>query len=225
VTGRRAVLGFDTETTGTDMAEARIVAAAMVWRDGGGQVVRERSWLIDPGVPIPPEASAVHGITDVSAGQPPAVALAEMAAELTSGWPLVVFNAPYDLTVVDVELRRHGLEPLTGRRGPVWPVLDPLMIDWGLWPERAGRRTLAALCELHGCRPRARHDAAEDARAAIELWDRLREAAPDLGDWPAVRLAEFQRAAHQSWVAHLADAQAAHGHAPDAIPGWPFARL
>ena len=44
-------MGFDTETTGVNTATDRIVTAACVeWRNGQ---TRERTWLADPGIPIP----------------------------------------------------------------------------------------------------------------------------------------------------------------------------
>src|SRR5690606_23279836 len=56
---------LDFEATGTDPQEDRIVSVALVLctprgRTLPGGVVT----LVNPGVPIPPEASAVHGITD-----------------------------------------------------------------------------------------------------------------------------------------------------------------
>ena len=72
------LVGFDTETTGVDVATDRIVTAAVVTRDATG--TRARTWLIDPGVPIPPAATAVHGITTEQArteGRAPRAALDE----------------------------------------------------------------------------------------------------------------------------------------------------
>ena len=56
-------IAFDTETTGVDTAEDRIVtAAAVLFRDGEPQ--ETRSWLIKVDVEIPERASEVHGITN-----------------------------------------------------------------------------------------------------------------------------------------------------------------
>ncbi|NUQ88686.1 MAG: 3'-5' exonuclease, partial [Glycomyces artemisiae] len=52
------LLGFDTETTGVSVEQDRIVQAALVTGTGS------TTWLIDPGVTIPPGATRVHGITD-----------------------------------------------------------------------------------------------------------------------------------------------------------------
>ena len=56
-------IAFDTETTGVDTSEDRIVtAAAVLFRDGEPQ--ETRSWLIKVDVEIPERASEVHGITN-----------------------------------------------------------------------------------------------------------------------------------------------------------------
>src|SRR5690606_32132505 len=107
-------LGFDTETTGVDPRTDRIVSAALVMRDARG--TRQRTWLVDPGVEIPQPASAVHGITTDhvrAEGLPPHQALEEIAAELTrataAGVPVVVYNACFDIRLLEHELTRWGL--------------------------------------------------------------------------------------------------------------------
>lgn len=57
------LLAFDLETTGTDVETDRIVTAAVVRLEADGSVSRERTWLLDPGVAIPEQASAIHGIS------------------------------------------------------------------------------------------------------------------------------------------------------------------
>src|SRR5690606_10984216 len=54
---------IDTETTGRDPAVDRVIEIGCVFYEGG-QVVRRKSWLLNPECPIPQEASSVHGITD-----------------------------------------------------------------------------------------------------------------------------------------------------------------
>ena len=75
-------LGFDTETTGTSPFKDRLVTAALVLRaeERDDQVA---TWLADPGVEIPEQASAVHGITTEYArehGRPVGEVLEEVGA-------------------------------------------------------------------------------------------------------------------------------------------------
>jgi DNA polymerase-3 subunit epsilon len=177
---------FDVETTGVDIETARIVTAAVLHLGGGQPVERPEGapLLLDPGVPIPEEASRIHGVTTERAraeGRPAADGVRWLAAELhnaaAAGLPLVAMNAPFDLSVLDRECRRHGVDPLTDRArrpgGPTVRVLDPRVIDKHTDPYRKGRRTLAALCEHYRVKLDAAHDADADAIAAARVVYRL----------------------------------------------------
>lgn len=106
---------FDTETTGVDVETDRIVSAAVVVQDAPGTRPRAVRWLVNPGVPVPAGATAIHGLTDEHLqrnGRWPAPVMREIADELAEqaamGRPLVVMNAPFDLTLLDRELRRRS---------------------------------------------------------------------------------------------------------------------
>ncbi|MEU3018324.1 exonuclease domain-containing protein [Nocardiopsis sp. NPDC007018] len=167
------LLGFDTETSSPDPATAFLVSAAVTDARGG-----RRTWLIDPGEKeIPAGAVAVHGVSAERAraeGRPAAECLEELtkvlAEHLGRGLGLVVFNAPFDLAVLDAERRRHGLSPLAEALGrPPEPIVDPLVIDRAVEPYRRGRRTLSTLCEYYGVPLEYAHTAEGDARAALAL--------------------------------------------------------
>lgn len=162
---------YDCETTGTDPFSARLVSAAFVTSSG-----QRHEFLVDPGVEIPAEAAAVHGISTEHArahGARPAEALeriAELLAEhLAAGAPLVVFNAPYDLTLLEAELERHGLRALRDRVRAVAPIVDPLIIDRAMDRYRKGSRTLEAQCAHYGVTIENAHDACADSMAALEV--------------------------------------------------------
>ncbi len=171
------VVGFDLETTGTDPHTARIVSAAVVAVESDGRVGSSRAWMVDPGMPIPAEASAVHGISTEQAranGMPARVAVAEILAELQNAWsaglPIVVFNAPYDLTLIDAEARRHRLPGLSDRVG--WAdacIIDPLVIDRKVDRYRRGKRTLSASALFYGVDAPDAHSADGDAIAACRV--------------------------------------------------------
>lgn len=155
---------FDTETTGADPEEARIVSASV-----GINTVK--TWLVNPGIPIPEDATAVHGITTeraVAEGVPTVVAAEDIGDALAYAWssgvPVVAFNATYDLTVLAREMARCGLTmPHVGA------VLDPFVIDRELDRYRKGKRTLSATCEHYGVALEGAHDATVDALATVEL--------------------------------------------------------
>ncbi|MEU3187435.1 3'-5' exonuclease [Streptomyces sp. NPDC006923] len=168
---------FDTETTGVDVEEDRIVSAALVVQDMAGVRPRVTRWLIDPGVPVPAAATEIHGLTDDFLhrnGRWPAPAVEEMARALAdqcaAGRPLVVMNAPFDLTILDRELRRHRASSLARSLESVpLCVLDPRVLDKHLDRYRKGRRTLTDLCAHYGIELDGAHDAAVDAVAALEV--------------------------------------------------------
>ncbi|MGW3954557.1 exonuclease domain-containing protein [Streptomyces sp. NPDC004752] len=166
---------FDTETTGVDVETDRIVSAAVLVQDAPGTRPRVTRWLVNPGVPVPRAATAVHGLTEEHLqrnGRWPAPVMFEIAEELAGhaalGRPLVVMNAPFDLTLLDRELRRHRASSL----GPWFEsapllVLDPRVLDKHLDRYRKGRRTLTDLCAHYGVPLEGAHDAAADALAAL----------------------------------------------------------
>ena len=160
---------FDTETTGIDTAEARIVSATIALIGPAGEVSERYDWLLDPGVVIPDAAARVHGITtDVAraSGIAAAVGVQQIVAQLLEmierGFPVVAYNAPYDLTLLQAEARRHGVAlPDT-----LSPVIDPLILDKQLDRYRKGKRTLEAVAAHHGVELGTAHDAGDDAIAA-----------------------------------------------------------
>ncbi|MHC3817974.1 exonuclease domain-containing protein [Streptomyces sp. DT9] len=168
---------FDTETTGVDVEGDRIVSAALVVQDSTGGRTRVTRWLVNPGVPVPAGATEIHGLTDDHLqrnGRWPAPVVEEIARALAeqsaAGRPLVVMNAPFDLTLLDRELKRHRASSLAGYLGNAsLCVLDPRVLDKHLDRYRKGRRTLTDLCELYGVVLDGAHDATADASASLEL--------------------------------------------------------
>ncbi|MGF1428792.1 exonuclease domain-containing protein, partial [Kitasatospora sp. LaBMicrA B282] len=206
------LVGFDLETTGTDPAESRIVTAALV--DAvGSEPVRTTRWLLDPGVPIPEQARAIHGISDEQArtrGRPPAAAVEEIAAalcaRLAEGIPVVAFNAPFDLSLLDAELRRHGRPGLSERSAArqVAPVLDALVIDRAVDRYRKGSRGLGHVCQVYGVELLDAHEAAADALAAVRVAVALGERYPaEVGEQSPAALHERQVGWYRDWAEGL----------------------
>jgi DNA polymerase-3 subunit epsilon len=163
---QRNLAVFDLETTGVDVRTARIVTACVAVLDANGAVVSRRDWLADPGVEIPEGAAAVHGISTERAraegGAAPEVVaeiINELRAVLERAMPLVIYNAPYDLTLLRFEAERYGVSPLVEPH----PVIDPLVIDKAVDRYRKGKRTLVAAAEHYGVALDGAHDAGVDA--------------------------------------------------------------
>jgi DNA polymerase-3 subunit epsilon len=214
---------YDCETTGRDPLTARLVSAAFVTSDGG-----RRDFLVDPGVEIPADTTAVHGITTEYArehGSDPVQALEQiaelLAAHLSGGLPLVVFNAPYDLTLLEVELDRHGLRSLLARVGAIEPVIDPLVIDKAVDRFRKGKRNLESQCAHYGVQIEGAHDAAVDAIAAMEVAKALAERYPDIGQASPIELHRRQEQWKAASEADFAAYRERRGEAYQAEPGWP----
>ncbi|MCX5197186.1 3'-5' exonuclease [Streptomyces sp. NBC_00249] len=178
--GRMA--GFDLETTGIDVEQDRIVTACVV-QCGGGQPTVSATWLANPGIDIPEQAEAVHGISTARAqaeGKPAAEVVADVLAALgqaiTAGLPVVAMNARYDLTLLDREARRHSLAPLPDG----FPVIDPYVLDKQADRYRKGGRKLVDLCAHYQVPIGDAHTADADAIAACRIAWRLGSTSPVL---------------------------------------------
>ncbi len=205
------LVGFDLETTGVNTTTDRVVTAAVVHVAPSGQVLRSREWLVDAGVRIPTAACAVHGVSTEQVrahGQPSSSAISEIVQELESSWraglPVVIFNAPYDLTLLDAEAVRCGLPRLATRSwwSRAW-VVDPLVIDRGVDRYRKGKRTLGATAEHYEVQPWDAHSALGDAVAAVAV---AREMVADhdlIRHADAETLHSAQVGWHHDWAVHL----------------------
>jgi DNA polymerase-3 subunit epsilon len=194
---------WDTETTGPDPLNDRIVTAAFIVR-GGGREDRVFSWLINPGVPIPAAASEVHGITDAivqAEGQDPKTALDEIAVNLARaiewGMPVIAFNQSFDWTILHHDLVRNGLPTVEERVGlrPL-TLVDPHVIDKQVdkYVRGTGRRKLQPTCERYGVELTDWHTAEADALAALLIAEAQFERHPQLADMGPAQLFAAQRA-------------------------------
>lgn len=221
---------FDIETTGTDTENDRIVTAA-VSVVGGGEETISTNWLVDPGVDIPAEATAVHRITTEKAqseGLPADQAVFEITQHLyeliSQGIPIVAFNARFDLTILDREARRYEQETLVDLLGgpEALLVIDPYVLDKNYNRFRKGRRTLGILCESYGIPLNDAHAADADALAAARLAWKLGHTQDELQayDLAALHLAQVAWAREQA--ESLQEYFASQGR-PEKIEGqWPL---
>ncbi|QDZ13746.1 3'-5' exonuclease [Humibacter ginsenosidimutans] len=173
---------FDLETTGVDIDSARIVSAHVGLLDADGALVEHLDWLVNPGVPIPDAATAVHGITTARAtaeGRDARDAVTEIVAALrgllATGIPVVAYNAPYDFSLLHREALRHGVEPLNDPA----PIIDPLVLDKAVDKYRKGKRTLELTAGHYGVSLVGAHEAGADAVAAGRVAQAIARRYPD----------------------------------------------
>ena len=137
----RPVVFFDLETTGLSLSRDRIVELAVLRVSAQGDVL-ERVRRYNPGIPIPPEAAAIHGITDeVVADEPPFRATAKSLAALLEPCDLAGFNIRrFDLPILLAEFRRAGVP---------FEVADRRLIDMKMIFHREEPRDLSAAARFY----------------------------------------------------------------------------
>jgi len=198
----RPLLVFDLETTGLDPMTDRIVELGCVKllpagrADGGsgggagapgGAPRREiKTWRINPGRPIVPAATAIHGITDADVARCPTFdALAREIAAFFHGCDLSGFHVEgFDLPLLVQEFERVGV---------AFPDWKPRIVDARtIFTLRESRGLAAALQFYCGREHVGAHGAEADAIAAADVLLAQIERYPDL---PAT-IAELAAACH-----------------------------
>ncbi|MCI1984246.1 MAG: DNA polymerase III subunit epsilon [Bifidobacteriaceae bacterium] len=227
------LLGFDTETTGVSPSRDAIVSASLVLRNPAtgheGDVVGE--WVINPHRPISPGASAVNGFTNEfleEHGSEPTEALEEVAAIIAAAQersiPLLAYNAPFDVEMINADLTRWELPTIAERAQPTQLVaqtlqnaplvVDPLVIDRAV-SRRRGKRTLTDTTFYYGVQPYGDfHDATADTIAAVDLIKPMTTLYPQAGGIELNNLVEWQREAHKKWAENFNSWLASKGRRP-----------
>ena len=114
----RPLVFFDLETTGLNMKTDRIVELAFIKITPQGDVM-ERVRRFNPGIPIPPEATAIHGITDADVAEEASFCQrARALLDHLEDCDLAGFNIRrFDLHMLIAEFRRCDMDfSLEGRR-------------------------------------------------------------------------------------------------------------
>jgi DNA polymerase-3 subunit epsilon len=162
---------IDTETTGRDTQTDRVVEVACVfWRDGA--VVERKSWLINPGCPIPKEAFEIHGIGDDEVKDaPPFHAIVPELYACLEGHVPMAYNAEYDRKILQAELARvenlPAQSPPAFRKGVEW--VDPLV--WARELQKLEKsRALGDVVKRLGIELENAHRAAADAEATLHVF-------------------------------------------------------
>ncbi|MCK4563919.1 MAG: 3'-5' exonuclease [Verrucomicrobia bacterium] len=159
-------VAFDLETTGIKPKEDMIVEIGAVLFDGS-HAVKGYGTLVDPGIPIPPDASAVNGITDeMVRGKPRMVEVLADFAVFCGDLPLVAHNAPFDFKFLLDDIKRHRTTAPTG------VVLDTLPLARKIFPGLPNYK-LGTLVRHFGFPSGTFHRAEEDSAYCGLLFDKL----------------------------------------------------
>ena len=174
----RPLAVIDLETTGTDTKDARIVEISVLRVEPSG-VRDHRTRRVNPGIPIPPEATAIHGIRDEDVANEPSFAdKAKGLIQLLDGCDLCGFNLKrFDLRVLYCEFQRAGIRfDMEGRA-----IVDPMEMFHQMEP-----RHLAAAVRFYLGRDHASaHSAAADTLATLDVLDAIVGRYPDLPRTPS----------------------------------------
>lgn len=151
------ILVWDTETGGVDITSDRIFTAYAMLQSIEGETLKEWSWVINPGVPMSPEAAAVNGLTDEfiqANGMDARKGINEIYMVLSNavrrGIPLVGYNTPFDLGILSHEVRRHFGFDMWDTIGERATYFDPFVYDVGTVKKRRGNRKLGTVCGHYG---------------------------------------------------------------------------
>lgn len=161
---------YDTETTGISAQKDRIIEIAAF--DPTLQRTFEK--LINPGCPIPPDASAIHGITnEMVAGSPSFAEVAKEFIEFCEGDVILIAhnNDGFDMHFLRNEFARHQVQM------PSWVFLDSLK-----WARRyradLPRHTLQFLREHYGIPANNAHRALDDVVVLHQLFSMMTDDLP-----------------------------------------------
>lgn len=216
-------LAFDIESTGVEPALHHIVSAHAL-EVGPGGIVEQGAWLVNPGVDIPAEATAIHGITTAKAqaeGLPLNVAIPAIARVLREAWdaglPVIAMNANFDLTMLDHELWRCAHSYLTPG-----PVLDPLVIDRTADPHRKGPRKLVNLVSYYNVKAEEAHNSRGDALMAARVVWAQAKCHVGLQGLTLEQMQKYQRDGHEAWAANFEQYLRKQGKPAEIDRQWPM---
>ena len=180
---KRPIVFFDLETKGVDTATDRIVEISLVKIDvDGTKSVKTRR--INPEMPIPAAATAVHGITDEDVKDEPTFRqIARSLAQYIEGCDFGGFNSNrFDLPMLVEEFMRAGVDVDFRKRK---------FVDVQTIFHRKEQRTLVAAYKFYCDKDLENaHSAEADTLATYEVLEAQIERYPDIGD-TVEQLAEF----------------------------------
>jgi DNA polymerase-3 subunit epsilon len=158
----KPIIFFDLETTGVDVVNSRIVQIACIKIDLDGNK-EEKCMLIKPLIPIPKEASDVHGITDEKVENAPYFAhIAKALFEYFKDCDIAGYNSDnFDVPLLIQEFERCNIE---------FPTWELNLVDVLKYERLLNPNNLGAVYERYtGNKLEGAHDALNDVRATLEI--------------------------------------------------------
>ncbi|MDH6355928.1 DNA polymerase-3 subunit epsilon [Dysgonomonas sp. PH5-45] len=170
---KNPIIFFDLETTGTNIAHDRIVEISLVkvFPNGDKEIKTKR---INPEMPIPPESTAIHGITDNDVKDAPTFKqIAKSLADQIEGCDIAGFNSSrFDVPLLAEEFLRVGLDVDFTRKK---------LIDVQVIFHRKEQRTLEAAYKFYCDKTLDdAHSAEADTLATYEVLKAQLDRYPDL---------------------------------------------
>lgn len=159
---KKPIVFFDLETTGVDVTNDHIVEISIIKILPSGEEI-EKTRRINPGVKIPPEATAVHHITDEDVADAPTFKqIARSLANELTGCDIAGFNSnKFDIPMLDQEFQRAGIK---------FDFSKARMIDVQTIFHKKEQRTLVAAYRFYcGKELDGAHSANADTRATYEV--------------------------------------------------------
>jgi len=159
---KNPIIFFDLETTGTDVACDRIVELCYLKVFPNGQE-ESKTFRVNPGIPIPKEVSAIHGITDDEVKDAPLFnELAKSLAKIFEGSDLAGYNSnKFDIPLLAEEFLRAGIDIDLKKRK---------FVDIQVIFHKKEQRTLSAAYKFYCSKDLTdAHSAEADARATYEV--------------------------------------------------------
>ena len=186
---------FDTETTGLSPAGGdRMVEIGCIEMIGRVETGRHFHCYFNPDRPMPSEAEAVHGLSDIFLSDKPRFAeKVEELLEFIGDAPLVAHNASFDFGFLNHELQYCGRPAVCVSR-----MVDTLLLARSRHP--GAKHSLDALCTRYGVdrSQRVKHGALLDAQLLAQVYIELtggRQIGLGLvADAPAVAAQQFAAA-------------------------------
>lgn len=208
------IVVIDVETTGLDPLADRIVEVGVAMWDPEWN--ERRSWrlLVNPEIPIPTQASDIHGITDLlvrGASRFPAVGL-ELEARIPGHAIVAAYNVDFDRRLISHEWARSN------RRAPWFLLASEAWLDPLVWVRETQKyersKKLVDVAARMGVQLIGAHSAENDAKATLEIILRLGGSLParwgDIVDRQKLLQAE-DRASYMSWLQKQPEERRARG--------------